>query len=252
MAVLTLPDQSRLAVFGCIGVQAVAVHAVATHDQRSVWLAFVALFVGGFVTDLISGLAHFGFDYVWPPWMPILGPIAVEFREHHETPTLDPSALLTNFTKAAYGTIPIAVATCIVTWMSGDSTAWFFVDCTLLATSVWMFGFHQIHSYAHMGSRLSPEAFNRAVVEISNMPDKRAQKAEFAKLFDGAGIPPLVRRLQRLGLFLRPEVHWQHHQSFDSDFSSVNGWSDPFTNWLYGPIARRQKVRRLERASVEF
>lgn len=251
MAVPTLPNESRLAVFGCIAIQAVAVYAVATHGHPSAGVAIVAFFVGGFVTDLISGLAHFGFDYVWPPWMPVLGPIAVEFREHHENPTLDPSALLTNFTKAAYGTIPIALATCVVTFLSGETLLWFFVDSSLLATSIWMFGFHQIHSYAHMGSRLSPEAFNRAVVEISRIPNKRTQKAEFAKLFDGAGIPPFVRRLQRLGLFLRPEVHWQHHQSFDSDFSSVNGWSDPFTNWLYGPIARRQKARQLDVASAE-
>jgi len=56
------------------------------------------------------------------------------------------------------------------------------------------------------------------------------------------GIPRFVRVLQRCGLFLRPEIHWRHHASFESDFSSVNGWSDPMTNWIFGLIARRKKA----------
>ena len=57
------------------------------------------------------------------------------------------------------------------------------------------------------------------------------------------GIPPLVRFLQILGLFLRPEVHWRHHINFETDFSSLNGWSDPLMNLIYAPIARRKKLR---------
>jgi hypothetical protein len=105
-----------------------------------------------------------------------------------------------------------------------------------------MLGFHQIHAYAHMGSHLPPEEFNRAVSEISQLSSKKQQKEEFAKLFQSLGIPPFVRFLQRCRLFLRPEVHWQHHLSFESDVSSVNGWSDPVMNWLYRPIARRKKA----------
>ena len=174
-----------------------------------------------------------------------MGPIAVEFREHHEDPTLDPSAVLTNFTKAAYGTIPIAAATCVMTSMADDSMVSFAFGAILFATSVWMLGFHQIHSYAHMGSKLPAEEFNRAVAEIGNLPTERQQRAEFARLFDRVGIPRFVRLLQRSRLFLRPEIHWRHHRSFESDFSSVNGWSDPVMNWLYRPIARRKKAAQL-------
>lgn len=244
MAVSTLPLESKATVFTCIAIQAFALYSVASNDHRNVWVAVAAFFAGGFLTDLISGLAHFGFDYIWPPWMPILGPIAVEFREHHDDPTLDPSALLTNFTKSAYGTLPFAIATCVVSRVLGDTTTSFFVAATLFATSLWMLGFHQIHSYTHMGSKLRPEEFNRAVVEISRLPDKQQQKREFAKLFEAVGIPRFVRLLQRSHLFLRPEIHWQHHISFESDFSSVNGWSDPMMNWLYGPIARRKKAEK--------
>jgi len=119
----------------------------------------------------------------------------------------------------------------------------FLVDASLLMTSLWMLGFHQIHSYAHMGSNLPPEEFNRAVAEISQLPTRRQQREEFEKLFAALGIPRFVRLLQRSRLFLRPEEHWRHHLYFESDFSSVNGWSDPLMNWIYRPIARRQKAR---------
>jgi hypothetical protein len=244
MAALALPQKSKVIVMTCIAMQAVTLFAVANRDHRSLWLMVIAFFVGGFLTDLISGLAHFGFDYIWPAHMPILGPIAVEFREHHEHPTLDPSAVLTNLTKGAYGALPFAVITLVVAKLSEDSTASFLIVATLFLTSLWMLGFHQIHSYAHMGSQLPPEEFNRLVAEISQLPTRRQQKKEFAKLFQAVGIPRLVRFLQRSRLFLRPEVHWRHHLSFESDFSSVNGWSDPVMNWLYRFIARRKKIEQ--------
>ena len=244
MKVLTLPQSSRSVVVTCFAVQAGALYAVASHDHRSLWLSVIAFFAGGFLTDLISGLFHFSFDYVWPPRTPIMGPISVEFQQHHEEPTLDPSAVVSNLTRGAYGALPIAIITWVVVELSANSAASFLAAATLMATSLWMLGFHQIHSYAHMGSRLSPEEFNRAVVEINQLP-ARQQQQEFAKVFKSIGIPGFVRLLQRCRLFLRPEVHWQHHISFESDFSSVNGWSDPLMNLLYRPVARRKKARRL-------
>jgi hypothetical protein len=249
MNVFALPYRSPATVFSVVALQAVALQFVVRHEHRSLWLAVVAFFIAGFVTDLISGLAHFGFDYVWPSWMPVLGPVADEFKQHHEDPTLDPSALMTNFTKAGYGALPFAVAAVLVSARSSGTALSFLIEATVLATSIWMLGFHQIHSYAHMGETLSSADFNRAVAEINRLPSRRQQKAEFAKLFESLGIPPVVRFLQRWGLFLRPEVHWRHHASYESDFSSVNGWSDPVTNWIYGPIARRRKAAQLVASS---
>jgi len=246
MPVLTLPKSSKTVVLVCITVQILALYAVARHPQRSLALSLIAFFAGGFLTDLISGLAHFGFDYIWPAHIPILGPIAVEFRQHHEDPTLDPSALLTNFTKGAYGALPFALISWLATEVSGATATSFLLVASSFAISLWMLGFHQIHAYAHMGSHLPPEVFNRAVAEISQLPT-RQQKTEFAKLFQSVGIPRVVRWLQRCHLFLRPEVHWQHHLSFESDFSSVNGWSDPVMNILYRPIARRKKAEHAAR-----
>lgn len=246
MAVLTLPQSSKAVVITCLAMQAFVLCDVARQSHRSLWLAVVAFFVGGFLTDLISGLFHFSFDYIWPPRTPIMGPISVEFKQHHEEPTLDPSAYVSNLTRGAYGALPIAIITWVVIKLSADNSASFLAVAILMETSLWMLGFHQIHSYAHMGSQLSPEEFNRAVVEINQLPSRRQQKEEFARLFQSVGIPPLVRLLQRCRLFLRPEVHWRHHISFESDFSSVNGWSDPLMNLLYKPVAQRKKARQLE------
>ncbi len=70
MAVLTLPTSSRAVVFSCLIGQALVLYPVATHGQRSLWLTLVAFFIGGFVTDLISGIFHFSFDYVLAAALP--------------------------------------------------------------------------------------------------------------------------------------------------------------------------------------
>ena len=250
MKVLTLPQKSATIVALCVALQIATLALLVRHEGSSLWVWLLAFFAGGFITDLISGLAHFGFDYVWSPMVPVLGPIAVEFREHHEDPTLDPSALLTNFTKAAYGATPLSLGALIATFFAPDGRATYLLDAILFCTSVWMLGFHQIHSYAHMGSTLGPEEFNRAVAKIGDLPSIALQRAAFRRLFDTVGIPPVVRLLQKAGLFLRPEVHWRHHLEFESDFSSVNGWSDPLTNWIYGPIARQRKATRVAHSAV--
>ena len=240
---VALPHASVLVVVACFGTLAAAWYFVAIHDGAAVWAVIVAFFVGGFVTDWFSGLAHFGFDYVWPPATPILGPIAVDFRGHHERPGLDPAALLTNLTKGAYGSLPLAAVTIAYARSSDPTREGFLIAASLLATSIWMLGFHQIHSYAHMGKAIPAEKFNQAVAQIVRIPDRRRQQEEFARLFAAAGIPRWVRILQRSRIFLRPEIHWRHHHTFETDFSSVNGWSDPIMNPIYRPWARRMKAR---------
>jgi len=175
--------------------------------------------------------------------MPILGPIAREFREHHDCPTLDPKDYVVNLTKGAYCSLPVALlvyALCLTLPADGIS---FFIEATLLGMSFWAFFFHQIHSYAHMGSRLSPDEFNARVAQISRLPTKAVQIREFGKLFETVPIPPVIRFLQRYRIILNPEVHNLHHISFETDFSSVNGWADPVINVVLRPIARRMKAK---------
>jgi hypothetical protein len=241
MKVLTLPHAFGPVVAACFAAQALALYVTAVHPDRSGSLCVVAFFIGGFVTDWFSGVAHFGFDYVWPPKFPILGPIAVDFRAHHERPGLDPSAVFVNLTKGSYGALPIACATIAVAVFADRPS--FLLVASGMATSIWMLGFHQIHSYAHMGKSIPAEEFNRAVARIVELPTRQEQKEEFRKLFAAVGIPRPVRLLQQCRLFLRPEIHWRHHHTFETDFSSVNGWSDPLMNLIYRPVTRRLKAR---------
>jgi Lipid desaturase domain len=246
MSTLELPKSSKIVIVISIIAFAIACYCVALHGGRNPWLVLVAFFVSGFVGDLFTGFAHFGFDYVFPENMPILGPVAKEFREHHDCPTLDPKDYVVNFTKGGYPSLPLSLAAAIcAATLPGDRTS-FLIAATLLGLSLWALFFHQIHSYAHMGSCLSPDEFKARVTQISRLPTQAAQIQEFERLFETVPIPPAIRFLQRCRLILNPRKHNLHHISFETDFSSVNGWSDPFANLLLRPIARRLKARSQE------
>ena len=235
--VYALPQQSRVFLFSCVALQLVGLFLVVTHPGLNFWYSVLAFFVATYVMDLITCFGHFSFDYVWPDKMPILGPISVEFREHHDAPELDPSALLVNLTKGSYFAILIAIATLAYASFYRTTSFHYFCSAVLWGISFWGLFFHQIHSYTHMGKSVPPDEFNATVARISELP-KKDQEAEFAALFERVGIPKWVRFMQKNRLFLRPELHWRHHNSYDSDFSSLNGWSDPLMNLIFGPIAR--------------
>jgi hypothetical protein len=240
---MELPQASKPIIVVTVLAQIVAIYLAARHPNATLWLAVVAFLVSGFLADLLTGLMHFGFDYVFPEWLPILGPIAKEFREHHEEPTLDPSAYVVNFTKGSYGSLLAAVLVSILCFALPANAISFFAIATLMGICVWAFFFHQIHSYAHMGSHLLPEDFNRRVREIARLPTKRERTREFNRLFETVPIPPIIRFMQRCHLILNPGTHNLHHLAFETDFSSVNGWSDPVMNWILKPAARRYKAK---------
>lgn len=244
--VLELPKSSKSVVIAAIAAWFVAAYLVAHHEASNVWLALLTFFISGFLADAITAFAHFGFDYVFPERMPILGPIAREFREHHDCPTLDPADYVVNFSKGAYSSLPVSLVVIALSVFLAGGAGTFAVLATLLWMSAWGFFFHQIHSYAHMGSTLSPDEFKRRVTEIAALPNEEEQIVEFDKLFKKVPIPPVIRLLQKCRLILNPKKHNLHHISFVSDFSSVNGWSDPIVNLALRPLARRMKARQPE------
>jgi hypothetical protein len=146
-------------------------------------------------------------------------------------------------TKGAYIALPLAVLGYGVAAASSGGRASFSVAAVVVWCSLWTLGFHQIHAYTHMGSRLSGRDFNQAVAAVADLP-RASQERAMVAFFAGAGIPAPIRFLQRCRLLLRPEVHMRHHISFESDFSGVNGWSDPMTNWLYLRLVHRARERR--------
>ncbi|MEY9750140.1 hypothetical protein ABIF65_009514 [Bradyrhizobium japonicum] len=242
VSTLELPKEFKALVVLAGG--AVVLAAILTVCRADAGIGYVipAFFISGFLADAFTGLAHFCFDYVFPESIPIFGPIAREFREHHEYPTLDPSNYIENLTKGAYASLPTTALTVWAAYELPVGAVSFVVVATLLGMSLWALLFHQIHSYAHMGSILPPEELHARVVEIRRLESHSEKVREFAKLFEAVPIPPVVRFLQRYRLILNPSTHNLHHVLFESDFSSVNGWSDPVLNFVLRPIARRRKA----------
>lgn len=240
---LALPQSSKPAIVISVLAFAAAFLCVSANSGRSSALMLVALVVSGFIADLFTAFAHFGFDYVFPEGMPILGPVAKEFRDHHEWPTLDPKDYVVNLSKGAYCSLPVTIVVLGLSYALPANSVSFFILATLLGASFWGFFFHQIHSYAHMGSHLSPNEFKSRVAQISQLSSKAQQIREFRELFDEVPIPSSIRFLQKCRIILNPEVHNVHHVAFETDFSSVNGWADPIANLILRPIARRLKER---------
>jgi hypothetical protein len=245
---LALPRSSKPTIVLAILTFAAALLCVSVSSGRSLLVAVAALAVSGFIADLFTAFAHFGFDYVFPEDMPILGPIAKEFRDHHEWPTLDPKDYVVNLSKGAYCSLPLSIIVVILSLVVYQNTLTFFVLATFLGLSFWGFFFHQIHSYAHMGACLSPEEFKSRVLQISRLSSKAQQIQQFRELFDAVPIPSPIRFLQKCRIILNPEVHNVHHVAFETDFSSVNGWADPIANLVLRPIARRLKEKSLSGA----
>jgi hypothetical protein len=244
MSTLTLPAKAKPLILVSAGLLAITAYAMGRHGGASLALFALAFLVSGLVGDAFTGLAHFGFDYVFPYRLPILGPIAREFNEHHRNPRLDPSSYVENFTKGAYASLPFAALSLILLLGPAPSGLSFFASALLFWLAIWAGFFHQIHAYCHTGSRLPADLFNRRIAEIGRIPAKRQRMRELRLLFATVPIPPVIRLLQRCGLILRPESHNLHHIGFEADFSSVNGWSDPILNPILGPIARRYKEAR--------
>ena len=243
-----LPDTSRFAIVAATVALLIAILIVSKHPQADVMLAIAAIIISGFLADAFTGLAHFSFDYVIPYSMPVLGPIAAEFNEHHEAPDLDPAAYLANLTKGAYASLRVTLVALMVRLTAPDTGGFFLIEATLLGMAVWALFFHQIHSYAHMGSSLPPEVLNAELASIARLPSTAERRCRLRRLFEHVPIPWPVRLMQRLGFLLSPERHNLHHLNFERDFSSVNGWSDPLLNLVLAPMARRYKERgKIER-----
>ncbi|MDX0140822.1 hypothetical protein GOC46_28965 [Sinorhizobium meliloti] len=242
MAMLELPQSLKPLIAVAIGLVVYASTTIIGSPHFTLVTALLLFFLSSFFGDMLTAFFHFGFDYVFPYWLPILGPIAREFREHHEQPTLDPSNYAVNLTKGAYASLPLSILGILIGW-SGENLGAFLVSGTIIGMSFWALFFHQIHAYAHMGSHLHPEEFNARAAEIAQLEDQREQIRQFDLLFDDLPIPRIIRLLQRSRVLLNPAIHNLHHVNFDSDFSSVNGWSDPLTNPIFRSIARYYKKK---------
>jgi Lipid desaturase domain len=244
MSVPALPGRSvRVVVVAVLAICGTATDLALRGEVTP--LAFLAaLLLSALLADAITALAHFSFDYIFPYDFPIFGPIAKGFNEHHEEPSLDPKDAVENFTLGGYGSCAVSLLSLGVILFGDHGPVSSFVLLLLLFLAIWGLLFHHLHSYAHMGSLLDPRRFTSEVERIAGLDDKRQQKAALRALFATVPTPRFIKLLQRLRLTLEPGRHNLHHIHFESDFSSVNGWSDPLLNPILRPAARYFKAKR--------
>ena len=249
MSVPTLPGRSApVIVAALLAICGTAADLLVRGHVTLVGLA-AALAVSALLADAITALAHFSFDYIFPYDFPIFGPIAKGFNEHHDEPCLDPKDMVENFTLGGYGSCAVSAVSLGFILFSDHGPASSFAMTLLLFLAIWGLLFHHLHSYAHMGSVLGPQVFTREIERISTLASKREQKAALRALFETVPRPRFIKVLQRLRLTLEPGRHNLHHIHFESDFSSVNGWSDPLLNPVLRPAARYFKAKRLRAAA---
>jgi hypothetical protein len=248
MSVPALPARSVTVVVTAVAAICIAAVDLIARGEVT-WLGVLAvLIVSALVADAITAFAHFSFDYIFPYDFPIFGPIAKGFNEHHDEPSLDPKDAVENFTLGGYGSCAVSAVSLVVTLVIGHGPVSSLFLTLLLFLAIWGLLFHHLHSYAHMGSILGADVFNAEIRRISTLTSTREQKLALRRLFETVPRPLFIRILQRLRLTLEPGRHNLHHIHFESDFSSVNGWSDPLLNPFLGPAARYFKAKRLQAA----
>lgn len=166
--------------------------ALAAGDDLPALVAAVLL--GLAAADLATGAVHWACDTFFAPDTPVVGrALIAPFREHH----VDPLAmtrrafLRVSNSNVIATTVLLAALLCARAAAGGPPSAFADVWVATLAASV--MATNQFHKWAHLPH-----------------------------------VPPLVARLQRLGLILSPAEHARHHTGDHTRaFCVTTGWLNP-------------------------
>ncbi len=160
------------------------------------FVSVVIAFIGYVAADFMSGLVHWIGDTWGDPSMPIVGQYFIRpFREHH----VDQAAITRhNFTETnganSLATMVVLLPTVLLLYGVNTPTVLAF-HLFAFAMSIGVFGTNQFHKWSHLS-------------------DERC--------------PWIVRRLQAMGVILRPEHHSKHHAApYDRYYCITVGWLNP-------------------------
>ncbi len=161
-------------------------------DARGGWLLAAAL-CASLLTDLASGIIHWGADTWGSEQWPIIGKTLIgPFREHH----VDPKAICRHDLLETNGANALVLLPVIgfAGWLAGHShLAATFTSMLLGVSSLLAVATNQIHKWAHR---------------------------------DDA--PAVIRLLQRTGIILGSAAHAEHHRApFDRYYCITHGWLNP-------------------------
>jgi ubiquitin-conjugating enzyme E2 variant len=154
-------------------------------------------FAGLMVADLLSGIAHWGFDTWGSVDTPVFGPFIRSFREHH----IDAMAMTKHdFIETNGDTFLIALPVMVpfALWGRIDVDGGFWTQpwfhCYIIALTTLVVFTNQTHKMAHSLTQPAPIAL-----------------------------------LMRLGLILSPKAHRLHHAGeYDRSYCITTGWFNPF------------------------
>jgi len=158
-------------------------------DLASLAVVAVAATTAILFTDFISALVHWFCDTYFEEDTPVIGRALIfSFREHHRDPlAMTRRSILEVNNSNALSVLPFLVAGAI-----SEPPHSLFAQTWLCAFGVSVYATNTIHRWAHQHSA-----------------------------------PRLVRRLQRLGLFLRPAHHRNHHVRLTEAYGITTGWLNP-------------------------
>mmetsp|Transcript_101282 Transcript_101282/g.285552 ORF Transcript_101282/g.285552 Transcript_101282/m.285552 type:complete len:444 (+) Transcript_101282:67-1398(+) len=147
----------------------------------------VAVFLASFFyMDVTSGVTHLILDYA-PASLPVLGSLARGFQYHHDDPTAIIRISWYEYVSHVHVLFPLLLMALLLS------------DASPLQRLFWAWGglwahlFQTAHRWAHMPP---------------------------------AGLPWVVRALQRSGLLLSHEMHMAHHEDLESQFTILSGHTD--------------------------
>lgn len=146
-----------------------------------------------YYADAYGGILHIVLDTPTNIGYPIIGLPSLEFQLHHAIPQ---DIVLKGFANACGDLNVIGTWSFICAILSGADKYVMTVGCTIL-----------LASYCGQASHQATH----------KVPSHNG---------------PLVKFLQRTGIFLDPKIHRGHHQTHDKDFCILCGWASPGLQFL--------------------
>ena len=182
------------------------------------WLVLPALFVGYLLADFITGTIHWFCDTFFDEETPVIGNFIIySFREHHSYPLL--------ITKDKF--------------IEQDTTSFFiFMPFLYLAT------------FSESNYLYSPNSIYGHFILIGICIGTFCTNL-FHKWAHQRNQKPIIKKLQKLGLILNPDLHKKHHKDHSKSYCVTSGLMNPVLDYInfYANIERLIRLFRYESRS---
>ncbi len=186
-------------------------------DRVCIEKVALSIMIGLYLADLHSGLVHYLLDNYQGDYPP-LKKAHLSFMNHHNIPTNiinSPKILL--FEESSFTTHNIL--------------------CLLYNTTHFTSSSQIITQLAFLLSSNLCQATHRMAhyVNHATKKDKKQMKYKICKL------------LQDNNIVLKTELHRKHHQTYDTNYSILNGWSNPLLNYFlkYYDNTAKQMINKI-------